>query len=285
MTEFDAAGVAVYALSYDEADALRDFRDAHGITYNLLSDPDYRVIQSFGILNTLIDPDDHPWYGIPYPGTYVLDGSGTITHKFFESNLAVRAGSDQLLRAVRGEAISSGAATEADTPSEVSMTVYLEGGSLTPTVQRDLVVQFNVPEGRHVYAEPAPEGSVSVDVALDPDDRLVQRPLQCPASENHSLLGTDEIFPVHHGQFQLRLPLTINGGLTAGDDNKLTLTGTVRWQACDDQVCDVPVSRDFELTVTFTKSPPVALFGAGAELEPNARAHFQKMTERRTQSD
>ena len=36
MSEFDAAGAKVYALSYDEEDALRDFRDAHGITFNLL---------------------------------------------------------------------------------------------------------------------------------------------------------------------------------------------------------------------------------------------------------
>ena len=40
------AGAVVYALSYDEADALRDFREAHGITYRLLSDPDSRVIRS-----------------------------------------------------------------------------------------------------------------------------------------------------------------------------------------------------------------------------------------------
>ncbi len=75
MQDFDAAGVAVYALSYDEADALRDFGDAHGITYTLLFDPDSNVIRSFGILNTLIDPDDHPWYGIPYPGTYVVSAA------------------------------------------------------------------------------------------------------------------------------------------------------------------------------------------------------------------
>ena len=119
MQDFDAAGIAVYALSYDEADALRDFRDAHGITYTLLSDPDSDVIRSFGILNTLIDPDDHPWYGIPYPGTYVVSAEGAITHKFFDNNLAVRAGPEQLLRAAqnflpggfdcsqRGQAISA----------------------------------------------------------------------------------------------------------------------------------------------------------------------------------
>ncbi len=73
MQHFDEAGIEVYALSYDETDALKDFADAHNITYTLLSDPDSQVIRSFGILNTLIDPTDHPWYGIPYPGTYVLN--------------------------------------------------------------------------------------------------------------------------------------------------------------------------------------------------------------------
>ncbi len=48
MKAFDDAGVDVYALSYDEPDALRDFRSAHKITYNLLSDPDSEVIRSFG---------------------------------------------------------------------------------------------------------------------------------------------------------------------------------------------------------------------------------------------
>ncbi len=78
MKDFEAAGVAVYTLSYDEADALRDFGEAHGITYPLLSDPDSEVIRSFGILNTLINPDDHPWYGIPFPGTYVVGADGVI---------------------------------------------------------------------------------------------------------------------------------------------------------------------------------------------------------------
>ena len=284
MPEFDAAGVRVYALSYDEADALSDFRKAHRITYTLLSDPDSEVIRQFGILNTLIKSDGHPWYGIPYPGTYVVDGDGTITHKFFDSNLAVRVGPEQLLRALRGEAVAiSSVVSEPAEPDEVAMSVFLDGESLTPTVQRDLVVSFSVPEGRHVYAEPAPEGSVAVDVTLDANDRLVQRPLIRPAGEPHTLAGTSESFPVHHGAFELRLPLTVNGRVQGDDAGaSLTLSGTVRWQACDDEVCDIPVSRSFELTVPLTKAPPVALLGEeGMALEPNARAHFQRMTERR----
>ena len=41
------ADVGVYALSYDEADALRDFRDAHGITYTLpVSEPPAVALRS-----------------------------------------------------------------------------------------------------------------------------------------------------------------------------------------------------------------------------------------------
>lgn len=283
MNEFDT-GVAVYALSYDEADALRDFGEAHGIAYPLLSDPDSEVIRSFGILNTLIDPDDHPWYGIPYPGTYVVNADGAITHKFFDNNLAVRAGPEQLLRAVQGQPMLEARADEA-APEAVQVNIALDGSSLAATVQRDLVVRFSVPAGRHVYAEPAPQGMVAADVVLDESDRLVQRPIVRPASEPHVLAGTGESFQVHRDLFELRLPLTVNnaaGGVAA----EITISGEVRWQSCDDEVCDIPTSQRFELTVPVAESPAVALWSKkGAALEPNARAHFQRMSERRLSSD
>jgi hypothetical protein len=284
MKEFDAAGIAVYALSYDDADALRDFRDAHGITYTLLSDPDSDVIRSFGILNTLIDPDDHPWYGIPYPGTYVVNPQGEIMHKFFDNNLAVRAGPEQLLRAAQGQTRLESAAREA-APEAVQVSVALDGHSLAPMVQRDLVVRFSVPAGRHVYAEPAPEGAVAVDLILDKNDRLVQRPLARPASVPHTLAGTGESFHVHHDVFELRMPLTANGA-PGGGAAEITFSGEVRWQSCDDEVCDIPTSRRFELTLPVAESPAVALRGKkGRALEPNAMAHFQRMSKRRVSSD
>ncbi len=280
MADFDAAGIAVYALSYDEADALRDFRDAHGITYNLLSDPDSEVIRSFGILNTLIDENDHPWYGIPYPGTYVLDSDGLITHKFFDNNLAVRAGPEQMLKAALGKPIQQLPGQPETETKEVIINVAFDGPALAPTVQRDLVVQFNVPTGRHVYANPAPEGSVGVDIVLDENDCLVQRPIVRPTSDPHELAGTGEQFQVHHDVFELRLPLTVNNASRGKEE--LTVSGTVLWQSCDDEVCDIPSSQRFELTVRLGKSPAVALGSKeGAALEPNAMAHFQKMSERR----
>ena len=284
MKDFDAAGIVVYALSYDEADALRDFRDAHGITYTLLSDPDSDVIRSFGILNTLIDPTDHPWYGIPYPGNYVVNPEGTITHKFFDNNLAVRAGPEQLLRAAQGQPMLESKASET-APDAVQVSVALDGNTLAPTVQKDLVVSFSVPRGRHVYAEPAPQGSVAVDVVLDENKRLVQRPLVRPTSAPHTLAGTGESFRVHHGVFELRLPLTVNGAI-GGGGTEISVSGEVRWQSCDNEVCDIPAGQHFEFELPVAESPAVALRSErGSALEPNAMEHFQRMSERRRGTD
>ncbi len=282
MRAFDEAGVVVYALSYDEGDALQDFGNAHGISYALLSDPESEVIRSFGILNTLIDSNDHPWFGIPYPGAYVVSADGVITHKFFDNNLALRAGPEQLLRAALGETLAESVADEG-VAEAVGVSVELDGEHLALTVLKDLVVRFSVPKGRHVYAHPAPYGTVAALVTLDDNERLVHRDIVRPASEPHTLAGTEESFRVHHGQFELRLPLAINRA--ARGDEDITVSGEVRWQSCDDEVCDIPTSQRFELIVPISETPPVALRSKrGAALEPNARAHFQKMSERRRHS-
>lgn len=285
MADFDAAGIAVYALSYDEKDALEDFRDAHGITYTLLSDPDSDIIRSFGILNTLIDPADHPWFGIPYPGTYIVDAEGAIQNKFFDNNLAVRAGPEQLLRAAQGGSLEAPDPIDESEVEDVQVSVAVDGGSLAPMVQRDLVVRFSVPAGRHVYAEPAPLGSVAVTLELDENERLVQRPMIRPTGEPHTLAGTGESFLVHHGDFELRLPLTTNS-MFDRDSAEILVSGVLRWQSCDDEVCDVPSSQRFEFSLPVSESPPVALSGQkGATMEPNAREHFRRMSERRSSTD
>lgn len=98
--------MTLLALSSDELDTLADYADEHGVRFPLLSDPDSEIIERFGILNTLIEADDHPWYGIPFPGTYVIDANGVIIAKFFEPNLALRASADQLRRAAIGKDVA-----------------------------------------------------------------------------------------------------------------------------------------------------------------------------------
>ncbi len=244
MSAFEAAGVAVYALSYDEPEALADFAAKHGITFTFLSDPDSEVITEFGILNTLIPPDDHPWHGIPFPGAYIIDSEGIIRSKFFEGRLAIRASGDQLLRAVAGEppALPDDgvlAALEAAAGSaefgEVAVRVWTKARHLPPGIVADLIVEFTPPTGWHVYGEPVPRGMVATAVKLD-------------------------------------------------DAREVTISGVVRWQACDDTTCSVPRTHRFALRLP---SGPIAMPhypSPERPLEPgqmDSTRHFAKMRERR----
>jgi hypothetical protein len=288
MQAFDDAGIRVYALSYDEQEALTDFADAYNITYTFLSDPKSEVIRHIGILNTIIAEDDQPWFGIPYPGTYLLDAEGTITHKFFENNLAVRVGPEQLLRAFRGDTLAEWEQPNlASAPTEVTAKVFLEGQTLALSVQRELVAQLTVPVGSHVYASPAPEGIVAVDIEVDANPLLVFRDIVRPPSETHSLSETAETFQVHHGQLVLRLPVTINGMVTGEErNNEIVIEGTVRWQSCDDEVCDLPGKHRFELTVPVEAPmiPQIRVPDDERTIEPRAGEHFQHMVNRHKQS-
>ena len=288
MPAFEALGIRVLALSYDEPDALKDFQDAYGITYTLLSDPDSKVIRDYGILNTLIAEDDHPWFGIPFPGTYVTDSQGDITHKFFENNLVLRVGPEELLRAVDGEAliefVGNPIAPNADA-ADTQPKVFLEGQQLAPGVLRHLVCQIEVPEGRHLYADPAPEGMVSFTMTLDPQPKLVARELIRPMSEAHTVSGTGEVIRVHHGRVELRLPITANAPLTSATESAmLDLTGEVTWQTCDDEICDVPRRIQFEFTVPVEGIVASDIFSKSENSrarEMDGLRHFKKMSSRR----
>jgi len=288
MEAFEAAGVGVFALSYDEPEALADFGSAYGITYTLLSDPASEVIRSFGILNTLIDENDHPWFGIPFPGAYVVDAEGLITHKFFENNLAIRIGPEPLLRAARGEAADSPVADHSP-PAETKWRIFVDGERLAIGVLRDLVVRIDVPAGRHLYADPAPEGNVPVTLNLDEAPGLVVRDVVKPASAALTLGGTGEVIQVYEGSVELRLPVTVNGDLIAvtKEPGEITLSGELRWQTCDDQMCDLPRREKFGIAVAIAGSVPSELNASADGVVVrgmNAPEHFDRMARRRTQS-
>ena len=77
LDQFDANGVAVFAISYDPVEAQAAFAKEYEITYPLLADPDHAAIEATGILNTLVRPDESV-YGIPFPGSYVIGTDGTV---------------------------------------------------------------------------------------------------------------------------------------------------------------------------------------------------------------
>ena len=288
MDAYRAAGVRLYALSYDEPDALADYSEAHDTTFTMLSDPDSEVISSFGILNTLIPPDDHPWYGLPFPGSYVIDADGIIVAKFFEHNFAIRPGPEQLLAAALGHEFEVPAPSDGEPAGRVSAHVRIAGDRLPMGVTRQIVATFRVPEGQHLYGEPVPDGLVAAAIELDDLDGILSYEPLAPPTSPLTLTGSGETLQVYEGDVVLRLPVTQNARKMQKDDEGrfVTISGRVRWQACDDAECFLPQSMPFSFRVE-AGFPVLGDMGPGVGRVPamNGAQHFQRLIDRRAAGD
>jgi peroxiredoxin Q/BCP len=49
LPEFEDAGISVYGVSLDDVESHADFADEHGLTFELLADPEVEVADAFGI--------------------------------------------------------------------------------------------------------------------------------------------------------------------------------------------------------------------------------------------
>ncbi|MBY0456964.1 MAG: peroxiredoxin family protein [Gemmataceae bacterium] len=74
------AGVVVVGISYDAVDVLEKFATQQKIEFPLLSDPDHKVIEAYGLTNKEAKGKIE---GVPYPGTMILDKEGVIRAKLF----------------------------------------------------------------------------------------------------------------------------------------------------------------------------------------------------------
>ena len=75
------AGTAVIGISPDQPAKLRDFRDKHGLTFPLLSDPDHKVLEAYGAWG------EKSLYGKTVTGvirsTVVVNGKGEVEQAFY----------------------------------------------------------------------------------------------------------------------------------------------------------------------------------------------------------
>ncbi|MDQ1684718.1 MAG: thioredoxin-dependent peroxiredoxin [Frankiaceae bacterium] len=78
---FDDSGLAVVGISPDQPAKLREFRDAHDLTFPLLSDPGRHVLEAYGAWG------EKMLYGKTVTGvirsTIVIDPHGKVEHAFY----------------------------------------------------------------------------------------------------------------------------------------------------------------------------------------------------------
>jgi len=261
--DFNAAGISVYAISYDSQAALKRFSDKYRIPYILLSDAGSVVIRRFGILNTVIDPGDPraaPYYGIPFPGTYVVDEQGVVTEKFFNRHYATRTSAGTILDTALGRALVHEESPEdVFRDDRVKIDAFLSDRSLTLETVSTVHVRLELAEGLHVYAEPLPEGFHGTTVTVRPVRGLrIGEPIYPPTSpKRFDALGVT--LNVYEGIVDVAVPVTRTAELErqfelrrrAGFSDRTTvdLEIVVKYQACSATVCYTPKTERLELQV------------------------------------
>ena len=245
--EFEKLGLKVAGLSYDTPAALKNFADRKSIHFPLLSDPDSKVIRQLGILNEEV-PKTSPFFGIPYPGTYILDRNGAVVAKYFEEDYKQRFTAADILvqrfgvmpesrkNEVRGKQLNATASAS---------------NSVVRTGQRiALILDLELKPNMHVYA-PGVEGYIPIDWKMKEVDIATAHEVTYPKPEILFLKAINEKVPVFKGRIRLTRDITIGPDAKVKPaldaSGQFTVDGTLRYQACDDRMCYIPQ----ELAVTW----------------------------------
>lgn len=248
LSEIQAKGLGVAAISYDSPQVLKNFAERKGITFPLLSDEGSKVIRAFGILNEEVPPG--MFAGIPYPGTYILDAKGVVVTKYFEEDYTQRyTASEILVREYGVAAASSHNVVETKhlkLASSASTDVVRSGQRIALTLDIDLK------PGMHVYAPGVEGGYIAIDWKLNPTEAVIAHDLVAPQSKMLRLEAINETVPVYAGQFRLVRDITIakdNKLKPLLSNGELTIEGTFKYQACDDRMCYVPQTVPLKWTL------------------------------------
>ncbi len=275
MEELRERGLGVAAISYDSEEVLADFSRRRGITFPLLSDDDSEVITEFGIVNTVAveglgpngdDPDvvaDVARYvsmagasakeiGTPYPGTFMLDRRGRVTSRYFEEFYRERNTTANVMLKL-GAGLSPIEAVRGST-AHLKFTAYPSNPSVTVGTRFSIAVEIEPNPDIHIYAPGAEAmGYRVISLNLAPMEHVRFEPVEFPPSEIYYFEPLDERVPVYQGPFTLLQEVIVEGTREAAralrELDALTLSGTFEFQACDDEVCFVPVSVPISFTL------------------------------------
>ncbi len=243
-------GLGLAAISYDSPAILKDFANRRKIAFPLLSDPDSKIIRAFGILNESVKPGTAQ-YGIPYPGTYIVDPQGKVVSKYFEDDFRERISVSDILAGRYGERADSNSAVEAKhikLSTSASTTVAHPGHRILLTMDLDLAPKM------HVYA-PAVAGYIPVDWKLEKTAAAKLRPVEYPVAQKLLLKPIQETALVYQGHVRLTREITFGAENAlkplVSPSGEVVLKGSLRYQACDDRKCYVPETVPVEWKFRF----------------------------------
>ncbi|MGB0553717.1 MAG: protein-disulfide reductase DsbD domain-containing protein [Alphaproteobacteria bacterium] len=177
---------------------------------------------------------------------------------------------------------------------DIKLTATIHGGSgnLRQGIVREVLVRFDLAEGLHIYGAPVPAGMVATEVTVDgPPGLIVEAPV-LPLSAPLTLAGTGVTLQVWSGVVDIRVPIYAASELATEvaplDRESIPVEVTVRYQACDDEICLLPRTEKFtlEAALDVTEVPAIPIHQGHGQREGNydGTPHWKRLLERKPPS-
>ncbi len=230
------------AISYDSQATLKKFAEHYHIGFPMLSDKGSAVIKSYGVLNTNI-PEGHPFYGIAFPGDFLIGADGRVSEKLFVPDYQSRASASEVLLRDFGETNGGPAATIKT--DAVAAKIMLSTGHAIAGQQLGVAADISIAPGWHIYGAPLRENYVATNLVFD-NDFVSAQSMEFPkaAPIEFKLLG--ETLAAYSGTIRANGRIVIKLGLKPG---AYKIRGALRFQECSDEVCNLPQKIAFELPI------------------------------------
>jgi hypothetical protein len=200
------------------------------------------VIKRFGILNHNI-PENNPFYGIPFPGQYVVGVDGKVQEKYFLPNHRERVTMETIL--IRNTDWNKQPIGSLDT-QEVTLKYSASQSVVRPGNHITLVLTVIPKKGMHVYA-PNVKGYIPISWELNSSDLFRGSPPEYPEAEILYMKALNEKVPVYHKEFRIVQNVEIaqkrflNKALGKIENRpELAIEATFTYQACDNKTCYLP---------------------------------------------
>jgi hypothetical protein len=236
-----AKGLGVAAISYDSVAVLKSFAERRGITFPLLSDPESKIIRDFGILNEQAQQGTMQ-FGIPHPGTYLVDRAGRVTEKYFEDDYTQRYTSADILVSRFGE--SGEAAHSIAEGRHLRVVASASNGRVRSGQRISLVFDVQLGPRLHVYAPGVKSDYIPIEWSIKESPALTVRAVTYPRSKVLRLKAIKEKVPVYQNALRLVRDVTVARDAALrpllDTEEKLTIEGALKYQACDDKLCYPP---------------------------------------------
>ncbi|NOT57872.1 MAG: redoxin domain-containing protein [Deltaproteobacteria bacterium] len=233
-------GLGVCAISYDSPEVLRKIAQEKNLTIPLLSDQGSRIIRAFHTMDTSVAPDN-PAYGVPLHGSYVVNADGIVEMKLFEKNAGHSSGI--VLTRLFGSPLNTH--EKLVKLNYMTLRYYASANAITADDPLHLTIEVSLNDNVHMYA-PQGGGEVSsLTWDMDMQEGVSSQPVEYPPPHGTTLPWVQEEIPIYQGTFRITRKVTIPLDIRKfanllNTDGDLAITGTLRYQACDDQTCYLP---------------------------------------------